>query len=215
MKSIVTSPSSPLREAELAELDELLEAADRDSAMMLEEVDGLCAALACVPGDTTDEAWQSLAMGCERDQARARLGEARLQRLLNLLGQHRRSVAQRLQESGHFRAAIGRDPSGHALADAWAIGFLRGIELNEDAWADVQDDERYAEIFELLYRFALEGADPQAIQGSDGDDTPNVDPIAEDEREALVDDMLDGVSELFEALAVTRGQANNRLQPRR
>lgn len=210
MKSTDTSRNATaLNESELAELDELLEAAEPDNAMMLEEFDGLCAALACAPGrpaDTAmDEAWIAVAVGGDAQQAHRRLGDAQYKRLITLLNQHRQSVAQRLTDTTHFSAVMGHDQDGRALADAWAIGFLRGIELNEEAWADVQDDERYDEIFELIYRFAMEGADPDAgAAGHHPDAALALNPIADDEREALVDDMLDGVSELFDALAPAR-----------
>jgi yecA family protein len=211
MKSTDTSRSATaLSESELAELDELLEAAEPDNAMMLEEFDGLCAALACAPSSprkdsAADEPWLALAVGGNLAQARRRLDQAQFDRLRTLLNQHRQSVAQRLTDTTHFSAVIGHDQDGRALADAWAIGFLRGVELNEEVWAEVQDDERYEEIFELIYRFAMDGADPDSSAAAgDIDTTLAAAPIADDEREALVDDMLDGVSELFDALAPVR-----------
>ena len=42
------------------------------------------------------------------------------------------------------------------MGDAWAIGFLRGMELRPDDWDMLDEDEVCEEAFELILRFASE-----------------------------------------------------------
>lgn len=188
-----------LSEAELAQLDDLLAAAEPDDAMMLEEYDGFCAALACGPSHVPADECLPVVLGVDPGQAMNRLSETDRQSLLDLLGRHRRAVSQRLKEGEAWNAVIGTDESGRALGDAWAIGFLRAVSLRPDDWAIADEDEVCEEALELMLRFAGEAADTEE------DEAPE--PIDDDEREELVDMMLDGVAELYTRLAPAREQS--------
>lgn len=188
-----------LSETELAQLDDLLAAAEPDDAMMLEEYDGFCAALACAPSQVPADECLPVVLGAEPGPAMTRLSEADRQTLLDLLGRHRRAVARRLKEGEAWNAVIGTDDSGRALGDAWAIGFLRAVSLRPDDWAIADEDEVCEEALELMLRFAGEAADTEE------DEAPE--PIDDNEREELVDMMLDGVAELYTRLAPAREQS--------
>ena len=199
----------PLREDELASLDELLAAADPQDSMMIEEFDGFCAGLTCSPEAVSTESCLPMILGAPPETVRERLGDARYEQLIDLIGQHRRAVARRLYEGQTWSAVIGTDEEGRALGDAWAVGFLRALSLNPDAWAAADDDEVCVEALELIYRFAHEaGAERDSDDDPDtaGDDEA-VEPIADEEREELVDHMLDGVHEIFTRLTPAREQA--------
>jgi uncharacterized protein len=194
------SESSPaLSESELSRLDDLLAAAEPDDAMMLEEYDGFCAALACAPSQVPADECLPVILGVEPGPALRRLSDSDRGTLLELLGQHRRAVARRLKEGESWNAVIGTDESGRALGDAWAIGFLRAVSLRPDDWAIADNDEVCEEALELMLRFAGEAAD------TEDDEAPE--PIDDDEREELVDMMLDGVAEIYTRLAPAREQS--------
>ncbi|NBS66909.1 MAG: YecA family protein, partial [Betaproteobacteria bacterium] len=145
-----------LDEAELARLDDLLALAHPEQSMMLEEYDGFCAALACSPTPISPDDSLSVVLGAEPGVALAALPEADRGELLSLLGRHRRAVARRLYEGEAWNAVIGTDESGRALGDAWAIGFLRAMELHPDDWGLLDEDEVCEEAFDLILRFASE-----------------------------------------------------------
>lgn len=212
-----TSDSSRfLDEDELARLDDLLALAHPEQSMMLEEYDGFCAALACGPTPVSPDQSLPIVLGAEPGVALARLAEADRGELLSLLARHRRAVARRLYEGEAWNAVIGTDESGRALGDAWAIGFLRAVELNPDDWSVLDHDEVCDEAFDLILRFAGEagaGGEPDNDGSGTGgrsieplDDVLS-DPIPDDERDEMIDLMLEGVGELFTRLAPARERA--------
>ncbi len=195
-----------LNQDELDQLDALLAQAHPDDAMMLEEYDGFCAALACSPTAISADECLPLILGEEPGSALARLAPAERSALLALLSRHRRAVAARLEESEAWNALIGTDEEGRALGDAWAIGFLRGMSIRPDDWSALDDDEVCEEVLELMLRFAGEAS------GDDdsGDDEPGkADPIEDDERDELIELMLDGVGEIFTRLAPLRARPSH------
>ncbi len=200
-----------LNEDELARLDDLLAQAHPEHSMMLEEYDGFCAALACSPTPVSADESLPVVLGAEPGVALGAMAEADRGELLSLLGQHRRAVAKRLYEGESWNAVIGTDQDGRALGDAWAIGFLRAMELHPDDWTLLEEDEVCEEAFDLILRFASEAAG-DATGTPDGRSVETFDeepfePIADDEREELIDLMLDGVAEIFSRLAPARERA--------
>jgi uncharacterized protein len=209
--------SRSLDEAELARLDDLLALAHPEQSMMLEEYDGFCAALACSPTPISADDSLPVVLGSAPGVALAALSEADRGELLSLLGRHRRAVARRLYEGEAWNAVIGSDDSGRALGDAWAIGFLRAMELHPDDWGVLDEDEVCEEAFDLILRFASEAGAAAAADGAGDpeaggrsieplDDEP-FEPIADDEREEMIDLMLEGVGEIFARLAPAREKA--------
>ena len=206
-----------LDEAELARLDDLLALAHPEQSMMLEEYDGFCAALACSPTPISPDDSLSVVLGAEPGAALAALPEADRGELLSLLGRHRRAVAKRLYAGEAWNAVIGTDESGRALGDAWAIGFLRAMELHPDDWGLLDEDEVCEEAFDLILRFASEAGAAAAADAAGNpeaggrsieplDDEP-FEPIEDSEREEMIDLMLEGVSEIFARLAPAREKA--------
>ena len=185
-----------LNQDELDQLDALLAQAHPDDAMMLEEYDGFCAALACAPTAVSADECLPLILGGQPGPSLARLNPADRNTLLALLSRHRRAVAARLEESEAWNALIGTDENGRALGDAWAIGFLRGMSLRPDDWSALDDDEVCEEALELILRFAGEA--------SGEDDSDDAESIEDDERDELIELMLDGVAEIFARLAPLR-----------
>ena len=197
-----------LDEDELARLDDLLAQADPEHSMMLEEYDGFCAALACSPTPVSADESLPIVLGAAPGESLGAMAEADRGELLALLGRHRRAVAKRLYEGESWNAVIGTDETGRALGDAWAIGFLRAIELHPEDWALLDEDEVCEEAFDLILRFASEVAEASGGGRTvEMDDDEPFEPIADDEREEMIDLMLDGVAEIFARLAPARERA--------
>jgi len=188
-----------LTDEELARLDALLEAANPDGSMTLEELDGFFAALACSPERVPAEEYLSVALGAEPDQpgaaATSRLSEADGQTLRKLLESHRQAVSGQLHSGEGYAPVMGQDENGRAQGNAWAIGFVRGMALRPDGWDELDEDEEFSDALDPLMRL-VEEVEP------DEDDEPL--PISDEERGPLIEAMFEGVMDAYERLRATR-----------
>lgn len=215
----------PLTDAEIETLEAGLEAIDPEDSMAVEELDGFCAALACCPDPIPREEWLPLVLGSSpraRAAALAPEGEGPDAALLRLVERHRVAVAAMLHDGTGFAPVLAYDEHGNALGNAWAIGFVRAMGLRPDAWTPLDDDDDYADALEPLMRLV---ADAQQDEGSDEDDDAEdpardadddddadpfveaYEPIADDEREAVIHEMLDGVQDVHDFFRDARARA--------
>jgi uncharacterized protein len=192
-----TSALQFLSQQDFEALDSLLDAASPESAMLVEEFDGFCVAAATSPLPVSEQAVLDEALGASSAEALDRIGGDAHGRLITLLTRHYRGVRQRLHEAHDFEAVIGRDETGRSIAEPWAAGYLRGLNLRPEGWDPIEDDEVCVEALDLILRFAAE-SNPSEI---------DVEPIAEEEREDLIDQMIEGVLEIYTRLAPAREQA--------
>lgn len=192
MNTLPNRSSTPLTEAEFDELDRLLEQAEPDEAMLIDQLDGFCVAVASSPQAIPDEEFLAEAIGIAQPIQSPEVPA----RLVELLRRHRYSVARRLAQGEEFSAVLGQDETGTAVAEPWAAGYLRGLNLYPDAWSAVDGDEVCEEALDLILRFACE-SNPEAGE---------VEAIPEDERDELVDMMVDGALEIHARLAPAREQ---------
>lgn len=231
-----SSQNRPLTDAEIEALEERLAAIDPDDSMAVEELDGFFAALACCPEPLPREEWLPLVLGDSERGRQAMRGEGDDAVLMKLIERHRVAVAATLFEGKGFDPVLAYDEAGRAWGNAWAIGFARGMAMRPDAWAPLDDDETVAEALDPVMRLVADAqqdanddmdapdatapgvarTQPVRGDGSDearGDDDENedededFDPIADDEREAVIHDMLDGVQDVYEFFRAARARA--------
>lgn len=206
----------PLSQHELETLESRLTELDPDASMAVDELDGFFAALACCPEPIPREEWLPRVLG-ETPRARTALsGDGEDAALLRLVERHRTAVATMLQEGRGFAPVLAYDERGVPCGNAWAIGFARGMSMRPDAWAPLDDDEDAADALEPVMRLVAEAR--QDDEGGEGDarqigtdDPSEADeawaPIADDEREAVIHEMLDGVQDVYEFFFEARRRA--------
>lgn len=216
-----SSQSNALTDAEIETLEERLSAIDPDDSMAVEELDGFCAALACSPEPIAREEWLPLVLG-ETDRAeRALRGEGDDASLLRLIDRHRDSVSVMLFEGEGFAPVLAYDDDGQAWGNAWAIGFARGMSLRSEAWSALEDDDDYADALEPVMRLLADAqrtmqADDDELDDDEPDDDVENDydnedtdyePIADNEREAVIHQMLDGMQDVYDFFREARERA--------
>jgi len=219
----------PLTDAEIETLEAGLEAIDPDDSMAVEELDGFFAALAACPDPIPRDEWLPLVLGSSpraRSAARAPEGEGPDAALLRLVERHRVAVAAMLYDGKGFAPVLAYDEDGNALGNAWAIGFVRAMGLRPDAWTPLDDDDDYADALEPVMRLVADAQqdgedgeqDGSAARDEDGADDGGDDdeadpfveayePIADDEREAVIHEMLDGVQDVYDFFREARARA--------
>lgn len=227
------SQDRPLTDGEIESLEARLAAIDPDDSMAVEELDGFCAALACCPEPVPREEWLALVLGDSPRARRALRGEGEDAALLRLVERHRASVASMLEDGEGLAPVLAYDEDGVAWGNAWAIGFARGMALRPDAWGELDDDEALADALDPVMRLVADaqqdddedaapgrpaavGPPPASRAGAprtdrvasdDGADDEDWDPIADDERESVIHEMLDGVQDVYDHFRDARERA--------
>ena len=130
--------------------------------MNLEELDGFFAALIAGPEMVMPSEYYPHVFGgtmeetCEfdsLDQANAILG---------LLSRHWNTIAGTLYADEVHLPLLLEDDKGVAPANDWARGFMRGVELRREAWADlINSDEHGGSILPMMMLYHEHDPDPE------------------------------------------------------
>jgi uncharacterized protein len=224
-----TADLRPLDEDDFHRLDALLDATGNDNAMVVEEIDGFLAALACSPDPIGEDELLAQVLGAEPvdDEVPASAAsdtappETQAE-IAALLRRHAARVIAAL-DAGEFGPVLSYDDEGNADGVAWAVGFLRAVELHPDSWDAMLDEKDFDDALDAMQSLAAtldedgdegadEGADDGADEGADegdaDDDADNDDGDAEEaapsapgsraERDALIDRMIGDVADIHE-----------------
>lgn len=189
-------PDQPLNDQELDRLDTLLESANPDGAMMLEEIDGFFAAIACGPAPIKPAEYLPEVLGLEDGSPPAASPHA--DELGALLHRHAQSIDTALHAGEGFAPILMHDEQGVPQGNLWAIGFLRGVALRPDGWESLDEEEQWADLFEPFETLAEE------IDLTTGEVQH---PITREHRQDLIEAMVDAAFELAEYFEADRQRA--------
>lgn len=152
-----------LPRAALARLARFLASCARSGSMQLEEVDGFFAALIAGPvRGSPHEHWSAVFGG---DVTTLSAGHReRLNDALDLLSQHWHSIEDTLIQGLPLGPLLLQDPPGAVRGQAWARGFLRGVDVHRDRWDElVNDPTRRAALTPMI---ALAGDDSRSADAA-------------------------------------------------
>jgi len=154
-----------MNDDELIELDTLLASpCFKNEAMSVVELQGLFCAIASGPENIEEEDWLPFVLG----ESPAYESPEQEQRVLQLIRRYREQTALALAAGEPPRLVLA-DQSDEALVEsyqAWAGGYLDGMELSEDEWFEYADSDEEAEFLvthlwpiDILSGLAAEEAD--------------------------------------------------------
>ncbi|MBX3591483.1 MAG: UPF0149 family protein [Burkholderiaceae bacterium] len=179
-----------LADADFDRLDQLLAELGNDDAMIVEELDGFLAALACAPEPVTADDFLPVVFGLEDGDGGARRGKAARAEpsaeLATLVRRHAQAVAASL-DAGSFAPVLAYDDRGAPDGSAWAVGFLRAVESAPDSWDAMLEEKEFGD--------ALDAAEALAATL---DDESGARAPSRREREALIDRMIADVGDIHE-----------------
>jgi len=133
----------PLTDAELDRLGDFLKSCKGGRAMSLEELDGFFAALIAGPETVMPSEYYPEVFGGEMSEACefGSLGEAN--KILGLMMRHWNTVAGTLFKGEVYVPLLLEDENGKAHGNDWARGFMRGMGMRHDGWAELVNDEEH------------------------------------------------------------------------
>jgi uncharacterized protein len=216
LSPVSTADLRPLDEDDFARLDALLDDTGNENAMVVEEIDGFLAALACVPDPIDEDALLAQVLGAEPFDEDASPAERASQASLpetnaeiaSLLRRHAARVVATL-DAGEFGPVLAYDEDGNADGIAWAVGFLRGVELRPDSWDALLDEKEFGDALDAMASLAATIGDEDEDEDEEADEDEDEDEEEEDgarageelssaERDALIDRMIGDVADIHE-----------------
>jgi uncharacterized protein len=179
----------PLTDAELDRLASFLKSCKGGKAMNLEELDGFFSALVAGPEPVMPSEYNRELFGGEMSEVVefANLGEAR--EILNLMLRHWNTIAETLYKGEIHVPMIFEDESGELHGNDWARGFMRGMHMRHEGWAELVNDEKYGS--SLIAMMAL-------YHEHDEDPEMRPEPITPGKREKVIALMAAGLMNAYE-----------------
>jgi uncharacterized protein len=170
--------NQPLNEAECARFAAMLERGER--AMNVEMLDGFFAALICGPDLVRPSEYLRMIWGGDHiGGEKGWRDQAEMQEFFDLVMRHWNSVAGVLYSGEPFLPYLLEDAVGVAHANDWAQGFLKGMELRCEDWANLRDDEDHGGLLVPIFALAYEHhPDPEM--------RPYKEPMSTQRREQLI-----------------------------
>jgi uncharacterized protein len=180
----VFTQNQPLTDAELDRLGDFLKGCRGGNAMNLEELDGFFAALIAGPETVMPSEYYPEVFGGEMSDACefGSLDEAN--EILGLMMRHWNDIASTLHKGEVYVPLLLEDENGVAKGNDWARGFLRGMQMRHDGWAELVNDEEHGGC--LI---------PMMMLYHEHDQDPDVrpDPITPEKREQVIAGMAAGL----------------------
>jgi uncharacterized protein len=133
----------PLTDAELDRLGDFLKSCKGGRAMNVEALDGFFAALITGPEIVMPSEYYREVFGGEMSDTCefGSLDEAN--DILGLMMRHWNDIAATLNKDEVYVPLLLEDEHGVAHGNDWAHGFIRGMHMRHDGWAELMDDEEH------------------------------------------------------------------------
>ena len=149
---------------DLEALGEILDQLQEDGSMDLEELDGFFAALHCCPERVPPREFllEILGSGDSLENEEIFPGPEAAQLVWTLILKHWNAVGDAFRTGDLFDPLLLEDDEGRASGNNWAVGFLRGVDMREEFWKEILDDEKTIDWFSPILALAHEGdPDPE------------------------------------------------------
>lgn len=147
---------TPLTDRDYERLSATLNRFRNQDCMNLEELDGFFTALLCGPMPIKPTDCLPLILGDAFDDERAFPSEKALEQFVALLKGHWLDIANTLHTEQPFQPWLEPDEHGAVHGNNWAQGFTEGMELLNDDWALLFDDDEQAQALEPIMALAFE-----------------------------------------------------------
>jgi len=178
--------SEPLTDAELDRLGDFLKSCKGGKAMKLEELDGFFSALIAGPEPVMPSEYNRELFGGEAPEFSS-LEEAK--DILGLLTRHWNTIAGTLFKGEIHVPLIFEDEKGELHGNDWARGFMRGMHMRHEGWAELVNDEKYGGSLIPMMMLCHE---------HDKDPEMRPDPISPEQREQVIAGMAAGLMNAYE-----------------
>jgi uncharacterized protein len=183
------SKPEPLTDAELDRLGDFLKSCKSGKAMNLEELDGFFAALIASPEPVMPSEYNREVFGGDLSEAVEFASIDEANEILGLLMRHWNKIASTLYEGEIHVPLVFEDDHGELHGNDWARGFMRGMRMRQEGWAELVNDEKYGgSLIPMMMLFHEHDEDPEM----------RPEPITPNKREQVIALMAAGLMNAYE-----------------
>jgi len=136
--------NKPLTDAELDRLGDFLKSCKGGRAMNVEELDGFFAALIAGPEVVMPSEYYPEVFGGLMSDACEFTSLDEANEILGLMMRHWNTIAAALNKGVVYLPILLEDENGIARGNDWAHGFMRGMHMRHDGWAELVNDEEHS-----------------------------------------------------------------------
>lgn len=180
----IFTQNEPLTEAEWDRLTAFLERRKSGTVMNIEELDGFFAALIAGPEIVMPSEYLPEVFGGEMSDVREFHSLEEVKDLLGLLMRHWNEIAGTLSKDEPYLPVLLEDEKGVAFGNDWARGFMRGVEMHHEGWAELLRDEEHGGYMVPVLALYHERDDDPAMRPG---------PIGPEQRETIIAHMAAGL----------------------
>jgi uncharacterized protein len=181
--TMFTEPE-PLNDAELDRLEDFLKSCKGGKAMNVEQLDGFFAALIAGPETVMPSEYSPEVFGGEMSDVCEFSSPEEANEIFGLLIRHWNTIAGALFNREVYVPLLLEDENGVAHGNDWARGFVRGMHMRHDGWAElVNDEENDGCLIPMMMLYHEQDEDPKM--------RPK--PIAPEKREDIIAHMAAGL----------------------
>jgi uncharacterized protein len=181
--TIFTKPE-PLNDAELDRLGDFLKSCKGGKAMNVEQLDGFFAALIAGPDTVMPSEYSPEVFGGEMSDVCEFSNLEEANEIFGLMMRHWNTIARTLFKGEVYVPLLLEDEDGLAHGNDWARGFMRGMRMRHDGWAELVNDEEHGGWLIPMMMLCHE---------HDEDPKMRPDPITPEKREDIIVHMAAGL----------------------
>lgn len=172
--------TSELSDTEIETLDSFLARVVGGKIPNVETLDGFFAALACCPDLVMPSEYQPVIQGGVTEDGDMDFRDMdEVQEFMELINKHWNHMNAQLNKGDVYFPLVMEDENGDYRCNDWANGFLTGVDMRRDIWAELMDDEDNGGAIVPIFALAHEHhPDPEM--------RPYKEPIDKEQRENLV-----------------------------
>jgi uncharacterized protein len=196
----MASAGRTLTDAQCDRMATLLSRFRGSRAMNLEMLDGFFSALICCPDMVRPSEYLAEIWGGEMADDEAWDSREQLQEFMDLVMQHWNAISRTLQTGDVYLPIFSEDEEGVAHGNDWATGFMRGMSLRHDDWAELVNSEEHGGSLIPIFALANEHHDDPKMR-------PYKEPIDVEQREKLIIGMAAGLINIYRYFAPHRRAA--------
>jgi len=182
--------SQQLADEELDRLSDVLKRFGNKQAMNLEQLDGFLSALICSPDLVPPSEYLPVIWGGDMILENEFSAKPLLEEFLSLIMRHWNSIVEIVNSGEVYLPLLLEDENGDRRGNDWANGFLRGMELRKEYWADLVNDEEHGGSLVPIFALAHENSPDPTMRPYKG-------PVSAELRKTLIVGAAAGMIKIY------------------